>query len=63
MRLATEYLQEAIRFERMAAEAADLSFKRQCLEQADAYRKLAKRRASKLTQPSQPPAQTKSPTK
>jgi hypothetical protein len=46
-----DYLEYAIRFERMAEDAIDLSFKRSCQEQAAAYRRLAAQRAKQLNVP------------
>lgn len=45
MKLLTEYLERAIQLEEMAAQEPDSSFKDQLLEQAQAYRKLAAKRA------------------
>jgi len=53
-----EYLEHALQFERMAAEATDPSFKESMLKQAAAYRKLAGERAGRLGLP-QPPATAK----
>jgi hypothetical protein len=43
-----EYLEHAVQFERMAAEAADPNFKNTLTEQARAYRQLAHERAARL---------------
>jgi len=43
-----EYLEHAVQFESMAAEATDLALKTSMLEQAAAYRKLADERAARL---------------
>ena len=48
MKLVAEYLEQALQFERMAAEAADGHFKDSLLKQAAAYRKLAAERAEQL---------------
>jgi hypothetical protein len=48
MKLILEYLEHAIQFERMAAEATDATLKARMLEQAKAYRRLAKERAKRL---------------
>jgi hypothetical protein len=48
MKLVAEYLERSVQFERMAAEADDPNLKGQLLEQAAAYRKLAKERAAQL---------------
>ncbi len=46
MKLLTEYLERAIQLEAMAANEPDSPFKEQLLSQAQAYRKLAAKRAS-----------------
>ena len=51
MKLVGEYLEEAIKFERMAAEATDLKLKEALESQATAYRKLADRRLTELKLP------------
>jgi hypothetical protein len=58
MKLAAEYLEQAVQFERMAAESEGGSFKDSLLKQAAAYRKLAGARAEQLglTAPSARPA-------
>ena len=48
MKLIAEYLAEAVKFERMAADAIDEKVKAALKKQADAYRKLAKKRAIEL---------------
>jgi len=48
MKLVAEYLESSVQFERMAQEADDPDLKRQLLEQAAAYRKLAEKRAAQL---------------
>jgi hypothetical protein len=57
MKLAAEYLEQALQFERMAADSDGGVFKDSLLKQAAAYRKLAGRRAEQLglTAPSDPP--------
>lgn len=45
MKLLTEYLERAVRLERLAANEQDSKFKTQLLNQAEAYRKLAAKRA------------------
>ena len=45
MKMVAEYLEHAIQFENMAAEATDLSLKESFLKQAVAYRHLAAERA------------------
>jgi hypothetical protein len=47
----TEYLERAVSLERLAAGEQDPRFKNQLLEQAEAYRKLAKRRAEQYGLP------------
>jgi len=51
MKMVTEYLAQALEFERMAADQNDPTFKDKLLKQAAAYRKLAKERAEKLKIP------------
>ncbi len=51
MKLVTEYLQQAMEFERMAAEAADPQLRADLQKQAEAYHKLAARRAAELGEP------------
>jgi serine/threonine-protein kinase RIO1 len=55
MKLVAEYLEEALKFERMATEAEG-AFKEQLLWQAEEYRRLAHKRAAKLGLPVPPPA-------
>ena len=43
-----EYLEHALQFERMAAEATDPALKQSLAQQAVAYRKLAAERAERL---------------
>src|SRR3954469_22402130 len=43
-----EYLEHALQFEQMAAEATDAALKESLAKQASAYRKLAKERAERL---------------
>jgi hypothetical protein len=54
MKLVSEYLQDAINFERLAAEAEEGPFKQSLLQQAAAYRKLAAQRAEALGVPLPP---------
>ena len=49
-----EYLEHALQFEKMAAEATDPTLKQQFVKQAEAYRKLAAERASRLNLPDPP---------
>ena len=58
MKLLTEYLERAIQMEALAATESDPVFKGQLLDQADAYRKLAAKRAEEygLLPPSPPKA-------
>ena len=51
MKLVAEYLEDAVRFDRMAADATDPKLKQALRNQADAYRKLATKRASQLKLP------------
>lgn len=51
MKLISEYLEQAIRFERMAEESIDPKLKEGLLQQAAAYHKLAERRAKGLNIP------------
>jgi hypothetical protein len=51
VKLVAEYLEEAIKFERMAAEASDSKLKELLQNQAAAYRKLADKRAAELHLP------------
>jgi hypothetical protein len=51
MKLATEYLADAAKFERLARAERDPNLKAQLEKQALAYRKLAKERAEKLGMP------------
>ena len=60
MKLLTEYLERAINLERLAASEADSKFKTELLNQANAYRKLAARRAEQYDLP--PPSPPESPT-
>ena len=49
-----EYLEHALQFERMAAEAADPKLKDSLEKQAAAYRKLAGERTARLNVPEPP---------
>jgi len=51
MKMVAEYLDQAHRFERMAASETDPKSKRQLEEQAQAYHKLAAKRANALNLP------------
>jgi hypothetical protein len=48
MKLIAEYVEHAIKFERMAAEESDAILKEQLLKQAADYRRLAEKRAALL---------------
>lgn len=48
MKLVTEYLESVVHFERMANEADDPGLKAKLMQQATAYRKLAKKRAEQI---------------
>jgi hypothetical protein len=58
MKLVAEYLERAAQFQRMAASEKNLTTRAQMLEQADAYYKLAVKRAKDLGQPVPPPLAT-----
>jgi hypothetical protein len=47
MKMLAEYLESAIKFERLAAEETDAALKAELEKQAIAYRKLAEKRAKK----------------
>jgi hypothetical protein len=51
MKLIHEHVEQAVHFEKMAAEASDPAFKAQLLKQAKAYRRLAAERAKQLHVP------------
>jgi hypothetical protein len=51
MKLLTEYLERAVSLERLAADEQDSTFKSQLLNQAEAYRKLAAKRAQQYGLP------------
>src|SRR6516225_11027713 len=51
MKLVTEYLEQAVHFERMAEQEADEELKTKLLEQANAYFKLAEKQARELGLP------------
>ena len=51
MKMAIEYLESALWFERMAADTHDPMFKASLLKQAADYRKLARERAARLNVP------------
>jgi hypothetical protein len=51
MKLVADYLEEAAKFDRMAAEATDPKLKEALHNQAAAYRKLADERAAELNLP------------
>jgi hypothetical protein len=51
MKLVTEYLEQALQFDRMAAEATDPPLKESLQNQAAAYRRLAEKRAAALNLP------------
>jgi hypothetical protein len=54
MKMIAEYLEHALHFERMAAEASDSALKESLRKQAVAYRKLATERAERLGLPRPP---------
>jgi hypothetical protein len=51
MKLVAEYLEDALKFERMAREATDPKLRDALQTQAAAYRKLANKRAAELELP------------
>jgi len=51
VKLVTEYLQQAMEFERMAAETADPKLKNDLEKQAAAYHRLAAKRATEVGLP------------
>jgi hypothetical protein len=51
VKLVAEYLEQAVNFERMAAEATDPKLKESLQDQAAAYRQLADKRAAELKLP------------
>jgi hypothetical protein len=51
MKLVAEYLEHAVRFELMAAEATDPKLKESLQNQAIAYHKLAEKRAAEIKLP------------
>jgi hypothetical protein len=55
MKMVAEYLERAVRFERMAAEETDSALKESLAKQGEAYRKLAAGRAARANLP--PPSQ------
>jgi hypothetical protein len=59
MKLVSEYLERAAQFQRMAASEKNVTTQAQMLEQAEAYYKLAVKRAQDLGQPVPPRTATK----
>jgi hypothetical protein len=57
VKLLTEYLERAIQLEKMAEQEPDSAFKDQLLAQAEAYRKLAAKRAESYGLPAPSPKQ------
>ena len=51
VKLVAEYLADALKFERLAAQEKDEDLKLSLLQQAEAYRKLADKRAKELGKP------------
>jgi hypothetical protein len=51
MKLATEYLEQALHFERLAAAETNPAARKQMQEQATAYHKLAAKRAKEMNVP------------
>lgn len=60
MKLLAEYIERAVQLERLAASEPDSAFKSQLLEQADAYRMLAAKRARERGLPWSSPAEAAS---
>jgi hypothetical protein len=58
VKMIAEYLENALNFERMAAEATDPALKDSLKQQAIAYRKLAAERAERKGLPRPPHAQS-----
>ena len=60
MKMVAEYLEKALNFERMAEQEADPQLKADFLKQAEAYRKMAAKRAlnDPLERFPQPPSQS-----
>jgi len=54
VKMIAEYLEHALQFERMAAEATDPALKESLAKQAGAYRKLASERAERQGLPKPP---------
>jgi len=48
VKMIAEYLEHALQFERMAKDETDAALKKSLLNQAEAYRKLARERAQRL---------------
>ncbi|MBC9876370.1 hypothetical protein G8O24_03300 [Bradyrhizobium sp. INPA01-394B] len=57
MKLLVEYLERAVQLERLAASEADAAFKQQLQTQAQAYRKLAAKRAKDYGLPAPSPSE------
>jgi hypothetical protein len=60
MKMLNEYLERALSLERLAAGEQDSTFKEQLLNQAQAYRKLAAKRAEQYGLPAPSPPETPS---
>ncbi|WFU75594.1 hypothetical protein [Bradyrhizobium sp. CB2312] len=58
MKLLVEYLERAVQLERLAASERDAVFKGQLLTQAQAYRRLAAKRAKDYGLPAPSPSET-----
>jgi hypothetical protein len=61
MKLVTEYLERAVHFERLAAAEKDPAVKEQMKKQAEAYHKLAAKRAAEMNMPLPPKPPSRSP--
>jgi hypothetical protein len=58
MKMLNEYLERAVSLEQLAADEQDPAFKDQLLKQAEAYRKLASKRAEQYGLPAPSPPET-----
>ena len=59
MKMLTEYLERALSLERLAADEQDATFKSALLRQAEAYRKLATKRAAEYGLPAPSPPKSR----
>jgi hypothetical protein len=58
MKMLNEYIDRALSLERLAADEQDSTFRDQLLKQAEAYRKLATKRAEQYGLPAPSPPET-----